>query len=134
MDNTNYQNAPGKGLLKVSGIILIIFAAISIVILLAGLAVSSAVADYLGSAATAVAVGALIIGLISSAFSLVMGILGVKFSNRPDKAMVCIVFAVIAIVLQITNLVMDGTVYMAIIGLVLPVLYLIGALQNKKAA
>lgn len=138
MENSGYTNAPGKGFLKVSGILLIIFAVISILMLIIGIIAAASLGSLggeVGALAGGIAVGALVIGLISCAFSLVMGILGVKYANVPSKAQVCMVFAIIAIALQIVTLVTGGSdIVMTIIGLVLPVLYLIGALKNKQAA
>ncbi len=137
MENPVYTNAPGKGLLKVSGILLIIFAAISILTLVLGMIAAGAAASMggeLGAIAGGIAIGALVVGLISSAFSLIMGILGVKYANIPSKAQVCMVFAIIAIVLQLISLFMGGSIITILIGLVLPVLYLVGALKNKQVA
>lgn len=138
MENLGYTNAPGKGFLKVSGILLIIFAVISILVLVIGIIAAASLGSLggeVGALAGGIAVGALVISLISCAFSLVMGILGVKYANVPSKAQVCMVFAIIAIALQIITLVTGGSdIVMTIIGLVLPVLYLIGALKNKQAA
>ena len=139
MENSGYANAPGKGLLKVSGILLIIFSAISILVLILGMIAASAAASLGGDIAAlagGVAIGVLILGLVSAVFSLVMGILGVKYANIPAKATVCLVFAIIAIALQVVSLIMNGGngIVMTLIGLVIPVLYLIGALRNKQAA
>ncbi len=130
----NSMNAPGKGLLKVSGILLIIFAAISILILVIGIVAAAALGSQLGAVVGGVAILTLILGLVASAFSLIMGIMGVKYADVPSKAQVCMVFAIIAIALQLVNLFTGSSFVMALIGLVLPVLYLIGALKNKQAA
>lgn len=132
MEYQNHTDAPGKGLLKVSGILLIIFAAISIVILVFGMIAAASLGGALGAAVGGIV---FVLGLVSAAFSLIMGILGVKYANVPAKATVCMVFAIIAIVLQLISLISgDANVISALIGLVLPVLYLIGALKNKQAA
>ncbi len=139
MESSGNTNAPGKGLLKVSGILLIIFAAISILALILGMIAAGAAASLggdVGALAGGVAIGILILGLVSAVFSLIMGILGVKYANIPSKATVCLIFAIIAIILQIVSLIMNGGngVVMTLIGLVIPVLYLIGAIRNKQAA
>ena len=132
MEYQNHSDAPGKGLLKVSGILLIIFAAISIVMLVFGMIAAATLGGALGAAVGGIV---LVLGLVSAAFSLIMGILGVKYANVPAKATVCMVFAIIAIVLQLISLISgDTNVISALIGLILPVLYLIGALKNKQAA
>ena len=132
MEYQNHSDAPGKGLLKVSGILLIIFAAISIVMLVFGMIAAATLGGALGAAVGGIV---LVLGLVSAAFSLIMGILGVKYANVPAKATVCMVFAIIAIVLQLISLISgNANVISALIGLILPVLYLIGALKNKQAA
>lgn len=132
MEYQNHTDAPGKGLLKVSGILLIIFAAISIVILVFGMIAAASLGGALGAAVGGIV---FVLGMVSAAFSLIMGILGVKYANVPAKATVCMVFAIIAIVLQLISLISgDANVISALIGLVLPVLYLIGALKNKQVA
>lgn len=139
MENLGYTNAPGKGLLKVSGILLIIFAAIGIIALILTMVAAGAAASLggdFGALAGGLVIVGLILGLAGCVFSLIMGILGVKYANVPSKATVCMVFAIITIALQLISLIMNGGngIVMGLIGLVLPVLYLIGALQNKKVA
>ncbi len=134
MEYQNHTDAPGKGLLKVSGILLIIFAAISIVILVFGMIAAATLGGALGAAVGGIV---LVLGLVSTVFSLIMGILGVKYANVPAKATVCMVFAIIAIALQLINLISGDAnvnIISTLIGLILPVLYLIGALKNKQAA
>ena len=134
MEYQNHTDAPGKGLLKVSGILLIIFAAISIVILVFGMIAAATLGGTLGAAVGGIV---LVLGLVSTVFSLIMGILGVKYANVPAKATVCMVFAIIAIALQLINLISGDAnvnIISTLIGLILPVLYLIGALKNKQAA
>ena len=68
-----------------------------------------------------------------------MGVFGVKNCNKPEKANVCLIFAIIAIVFLVVNgvvnLFTDGAFnWYSIILFVLPVLYLIGAIMNKNAA
>ena len=136
-------------LLKVSGILMIIFAAILIVIYIIGLLGAgflASVAAEIGDAGaimyTGVAMIAIIVLLIGAVIQLIAGILGVKNHNKPEKATVCIVFGVIIVVAALAGLIMDisggpfgVTQVLMIIGqLVLPVLYLLGAFQLKKLA
>lgn len=44
------------------------------------------------------------------------------------------ILAIIAIALQVVGLITGGEIWSVLVGCVLPVLYLIGALQNKKVA
>ncbi len=128
------MNAPGKGLLKVSGILLIIFGAIAIVLML--LALVASVALIALSPAALILVLACIIGLAGAVLDLIAGILGVKNCDKPEKAKSCFVFGIILIAIQVVSMVLSisgGSFdWTSIVGLVLPVLYLVGASQNKK--
>ena len=79
------------------------------------------------------------VAILSSVFSLVVGILGVKWCNRPDKAGTLFVLGIILIVLAALSLLSSfggdssSSVVSGLIGLVLPVLYTLGAWQNKQS-
>ena len=85
------NNAPGRLKLKVTGILYIIQAAITILLGLLALAggtmflsvdgVDSSVGSVLGIIAGIVG----IVIIVSAAYSLIVGILGVKNSNKPEK-------------------------------------------------
>ena len=132
------NNAPGKGLLKVSSIILIILAGLSLVgvLFLGGI---SAVAVARGSMVGPL--GFLMTGaiLISAGWNLFAGILGIKNCDKPEKAQVCFAIGVIMVVLAVLGLLASAinsalTWWGAVLDLILPVLYLVGALQNKSAS
>lgn len=141
MNNTELK---GRLMLKVVGILYIIFAALSI---LTGLlaVVGGAALGVAGGESLALGLGvvAMVFGLmmiLSSVFSLVAGILGVKWCNRPDKAGTLFVLGVVLTALAVLNLLSSfggdngsAAVVGALIGLVLPVLYTLGAWQNKQS-
>ena len=83
---------------------------------------------------------AAILVLLGAIVSLVAGILGVANAAKPEKATICIVFGILAAVLSVLGNVLTAasggtfSVFNLILGLVLPVLYLIGAFQNKTRA
>ena len=83
---------------------------------------------------------AAVLSLVGSAVSLTAGILGVANAAKPERATVCIVFGILTAVLSVLGNVLTAagggsfSVVNLILGLVLPVLYLIGAFQNKKKA
>jgi len=136
-------NAPGKNFLKVTGILLIIFGAIAAVVGIMGLGLSGAVNEIneilneIGeSPANGLAFYSVVV-LIASGFNIFAGIMGVKNCDKPDKAQVCFILGIVLISLQVLTLVLagrDGLSFIAIIGFVLPVLYLMGAIKNKKVA
>jgi len=121
------MNAPGKGLIKVVGILFIIFGAISLILSIVALIGS---AMLLG----AIFIVLSIVALIGSALELFVGILAVKNAAKPEKATGLLVWGIILAVLTIIPA-FGGTtaVYSIIIGLALPVLLIIGAVLNKKA-
>lgn len=141
MNNTELK---GRLMLKVVGILYIIFAALSILTGLmavvggAALGIAGGESLALGLGAIAMAFGLMMI--LSSVFSLVAGILGVKWCARPDKAGTLFVLGVVLTALAVLNLLSSfggdngsAAVVGALIGLVLPVLYTLGAWQNKQS-
>ena len=142
MNNTELK---GRLMLKVVGILYIIFAALSILTGLLAVVGGAALGITGGGESLAVGLGALamilgFVAILSSVFSLVVGILGVKWCNRPDKAGTLFVLGVVLTALAVLNLLSSfggdngsAAVVGALIGLVLPVLYTLGAWQNKQS-
>ncbi|MBQ8975615.1 MAG: hypothetical protein IJ072_07855 [Oscillospiraceae bacterium] len=132
-------NPKGSGFLKVCGILMIIGGALGIILsltALAGVAALSALAETSGGMLTV----ACIVSLVSAVLELVAGIVGVANCKKPEKATACMVWGIIVAVLcvvgQIISVAAGGTfnVLSCIVGLVLPVLFIIGAALNKKSA
>ncbi len=135
---TATANAPGRSLLKVTGILMVIFGSFNLIFTLVGMLALGAIGGALGGAAgAAVGIGAVLIGSISGIVQFVTGIMGILNANKPEKAMVCMVFGALMIVFVLVNLFTNFSgfaIFGAIIGLVLPVLYIMGALKNKQVA
>jgi hypothetical protein len=130
-----------NGFLKVTGILMIIGGGIGIIVGLIAVVGVSALAAVLGSEANmGMLVVAAIFALLSAIISLVAGILGVANAAKPEKAKTCIVFGILTAVFSVLGNVLtvagggDFSVVSLIIGLILPVLYLIGAFQNNSRA
>jgi|LSQX01.3.fsa_nt_gb hypothetical protein len=130
-----------NGLLKVVGILMIIGGSVLTIIGIIAAAGVGLVAAALGSEAnmTLLLVSAILL-LLNGIVTLVAGILGVANAAKPAKAGSCIVFGVLAVILAVLSSILNvagGNTFSPVnllIGLVLPVLYLIGAFQNKKRA
>lgn len=130
-----------NGLLKVVGILMIIGGSVLTIIGIIAAAGVGLVAAALGSEAnmTLLLVSAILL-LLNGIVTLVAGILGVANAAKPAKAGSCIVFGVLAVILAVLSSILNvagGNNFSPVnllIGLVLPVLYLIGAFQNKKRA
>ena len=145
--------AKGATIIKVVSILLIIFSVIALIMLIAGAAVAGALvgganelalseeaieagvdASQITKAAGAIG-GAIVVSIIACIVELIAGILGLVFAKKPEKAIVLIVFGVILIVLQIVGIVMGGSFsWTTIVGFILPILYLVGAILNKNGS
>ena len=134
------NNAPGRGKLKVTGIIYTVLGALSILgsllILGAGgllLASDNDVGLVLGAAAGVFRV----LGAVSGVFYLVIGILGIRNCGRPENCGANFVLGVIVLVVigLVVNVAVSGPTGAAysVVGLVLSILYLQGAKQNRDA-
>ena len=127
-------------MIKVVSIIMIIFGALAVILAIIGLLGAAALGSMLGamdSAAGLAAGGIMAVGIIfacaAGILEFITGIVGVKNANKPEKATALIVLSVIIILLVVVNIIMSGFDWTSILGFVLPVLLLIGALMNKKA-
>lgn len=133
------QQAPGRTLLKVTGIILIVFGAIAalgaILILVAGglLAGNPGLEQYASILAGGFAAAAGVVMLISAAANIAVGAIGVKHCNNLEKAQTCFILGIVITALQLVGLFINGFDFSGLLGLALPVLYLLGAIKNRQA-
>lgn len=127
----------GSKFLKVTGILMIIFGSIALIIAimaLLGLGVLEAIGAPMG-----LLWASGIIALLGAVAEFVAGIIGVVNWNKPNKANTCIgwgiAVAAMCVVSNIFTLIgypENFNVFSLLTGLVIPVLYLIGAFKNKK--
>ena len=129
----------GTGFLKVTGILMIIGGAISVILgIVAALGVAALVLISDGAVSSALLYTSVILMIVSAVAELVAGIIGVANCNKPDKAGSCIVWGIIVAVLSVAGTILNSvgggsfSAFSLILGLVLPVLYIIGAVFNKK--
>ena len=130
----------GHVFLKVTGILMIIAAACSIIVgvLLAGI---SALAAGLGAASGLKFTfwAALFLTLVGGICQLIAGIKGIKHSKRSEKAGKLIAWGVIVAVFSILSIVLDlsnggdFSIVSVVTGVAVPALYIIGAVLNAKA-
>lgn len=125
----------GKNFLKVCGILMIIFGAIAMIVNLVAFLGVLALDTLLGGSIIGLTIGALI-SLVGAVMQFVAGIVGVKNCDKPEKATACvgwgIVVAAFAVIGQIISVLCGGdfSIVSLAIGLVLPVLYIIGGVKN----
>ena len=129
----------GAGFLKVTGILMIIGGAISIIMgIVAALGVAALVYISSGTVSSALLYASVTLMIVSAVAELVAGIIGVANCKKPEKAGVCIVWGIIVAVLSVAGTILNSvgggsfSAFSLILGLVLPVLYIVGAVINKK--
>ena len=133
----------GSTMLKVTGILMIIGAGLGLfgslgLLALGGLFAASGV----GIGLAAIAAIASIIAIAASALQLIAGILGVKNWNKPEKASICIILGSIILGANVLSTIYDlimgssfgAELFGLVIGAVIPVIYIVGAVQLKKMA
>lgn len=135
-------------LLKVSSILLIVFGALmafgGIIMMVAGDFVAEIIGiagEEAGAGADADAAAAIIktamiilgvIALIEAIAYIAAGVIGVQQKSAQTCFIIAIVLVVLCGIGAITNII-EGNWFGGIVGLVVPVLYLVGAIQLKKA-
>lgn len=135
----------GKGLLKVVGILMIIGGAISIImsiVAIAGVGALTYLADGDLSSAQlnpTIIYTSCVVMILGSVAELIAGIIGVKNCTKPEKATSCLVFGIIVAIFNLLGIIIgavggSGFNFMSLVtGLVLPVLFIVGAVMNKKS-
>ena len=129
----------GRKFLKVTGILMIIGGAFGIIGGIVAMIGAGALAAVLETSAGGLMLASALI-LASAVFPLIAGIMGVKNCDKPEKAQSCIVIGVIVAILSVAGNVIsnvlgsDFNIFSYATGLIIPVLYIIGAVKNKELA
>ena len=129
----------GRKFLKVTGILMIISAAFGIIGGIIALIGAGALAAVLETSAGGLMLASALI-LVSAIFQLIAGIMGVKNCDKPEKAQSCLVMGVIVAILSVSGNIIsnvlgsDFNIFNYATGLIIPVLYIIGAVKNKEPA
>lgn len=133
------EKTKGSGFLKVTGILMIIGGGISIIMsIIAVLGVAALVYISDGEASSAMLYASVALMVVSAVSQLVAGIIGVVNCKKPEKAGVCMAWGIIVAVLCIAGTILNSagggsfSILSLVLGLVLPILYIIGAVFNKK--
>lgn len=129
----------GHKFLKVTGILMIIGGALSIVLGIVAV-LSVAALHYLvsGEAQTAMLIASTILFLVGGIVELIAGIVGVVNAEKPQKAKTCLVWGILVAVLGVASSILgvagggDFNFSSLVLGLVLPVLYIVGAGKNMQ--
>ncbi len=129
----------GRKFLKVTGILMIMGGAFGIIGGIVAMIGSGALAAVLETSAGGLMLASALI-LASAVFQLIAGIMGVKNCDKPEKAQSCLVMGVIVAILSVAGNVIsnvlgsDFNILSYATGLIIPVLYIIGAVKNKELA
>ena len=130
----------GHKFLKVTGILMIIGGALSAILGIVAVLGVAALA-YIASAQTEAGMlyASTILLLISGVVELIAGIIGVINAEKPQKAKACIVWGALVAILSVAGTILgvvggsDFSVSGLVLGLVLPVIYIIGAVKNMQS-
>lgn len=129
----------GRKFLKVTGILMIIGGAFGIIGGIVTMIGAGALAAVLETSAGGLMLASALI-LASAVFQLIAGIMGVKNCDKPEKAQSCLVMGVIVAILSVSGNIIsnvlgsDFNIFSYATGLIIPVLYIIGAVKNKELA
>ena len=129
----------GRKFLKVTGILMIIGAAFGIIGGIIAMIGVGALAAVLETSAVGLMLASVLV-LASAVFQLIAGIMGVKNCDKPEKAQTCLVMGIIVAILSVAGNVIsnvlgsDFNAFNYATGLIIPVLYIIGAVKNKTLA
>ena len=129
----------GRKFLKVTGILMIIGAAFGIIGGIIAMIGVGALAAVLETSAVGLMLASVLV-LASAVFQLIAGIMGVKNCDKPEKAQTCLVMGIIVAILSVAGNVISNilgssfNILSYATGLIIPVLYIIGAVKNKEPA
>lgn len=128
--------AKGKGLLKVTGILMIIGGALGLLTAPISCACGAlaAASGVKGSGGVAFY---MFFQIIASILELVIGIVGVANSDKKEKAKTCFTWGVVAAALQLISVILSATIdnfsFLSLItGLIVPGLFIVGAYLNMN--
>ena len=129
----------GRKFLKVTGILMIIGGAFGIIGGIVAMIGAGALAAVLETSAGGLMLASALI-LASAVFQLIAGIMGVENCDNPEKAQSGLVMGVIVAILSVAGNVISNilgssfNILSYATGLIIPVLYIIGAVKNKEPA
>ena len=127
----------GRKFLKVTGILMIIGGAFGIIGGIVAMIGAGALAAVLETSAGGLMLASALI-LASAVFQLIAGIMGVKNCDKPEKAQSCLVMGVIVAILSVSGNIISNVlgsnfnILSYATGLMIPILYIIGAVKNKE--
>ena len=129
----------GRQFLKVTGILMIIGGAFGIIGGIVAMIGAGALAAVLETSAGGLMLSSALI-LASAVFQLIAGIMGVKNCDKAEKAQSCLIMGVLVAVLSVAGNIISNVLGSSfnitsyITGLIIPALYIVGAVKNKSEA
>lgn len=129
----------GRKFLKVTGILMIIGGAFGIIGGIVAMIGAGALAAVLETSAGGLMLASALI-LASAVFQLIAGIMGVKNCDKAEKAQSCLIMGILVAVLSVVGNIISNVlgnsfnIMNYITGLIIPALYIVGAVRNKSEA
>ncbi|MCK6138961.1 hypothetical protein [Slackia exigua] len=139
MDQNSTNKPAGSGILRVTSIILIVYAVIALVaglFMMMGVYVLAADADVDAAAGVAAIVG--IVAFLGGLLNLFVGVVGFKASKRNGRNSLAFVLGIISVVFGVCGIITSfgsgeaGSIANAAVGTILPALYLYGVIETRK--
>ena len=131
----------GQKMLKVTSILMIIGGAIAIIAgIIAILGISALAALACGTEGMGMLYASTILVIVASVIQLIAGIKGVGACNAPQKAASCVKWGIVIAVLTVISIVLglvgggEFSITNLVLNLLLPGLYVYGAIQVKAGA
>ena len=124
-----------SGMLKVISILMIIFSAIALVIVLAGLAAVMALGDVAAyveqymNISVGMYYASMVLAVISPVLELIAGIMGLACKSKSVLKVVGILVIIVCLISLIITIMTTGFSFTSLISFVLPILYVVGVGQ-----
>lgn len=138
----NPQPSPkpeGCSVLRVTSIILVVYAAVALIsALFIMMGVYFAAADDVVGLAAGVAAVVGIVAFVGGLLNLFVGLVGLRASKRSQKNTLAFALGIVSVIFGVYSLVTaigagdPGSIANAVVGMILPTLYLYGVVQTRK--
>ena len=134
------QGNKGANIFKISSVLMVVSGVISIIAAIVFLIGLSGLVALFGETLPVWFYVSALLSMVGAVSSLVAGIMGLKACKGRAKVITCMIWGIVVAVLStggfISNVVTGGDISVSslILGLVIPILYLVGANMFKKSA
>ncbi len=131
------NNAKGKALLVAASVLMLIDSGATFLVSVLGIVMGGVAAGAGERELSSLFLAYFIISLATSAFEIVVAILGLVNRAKPEKAKLCATLGIIVTLIAVFNTILSVTTgqfdFTQIFSVVPPLIYVAGAMQNRSA-